>query len=65
MASRGLCSLGESLGDTELTSEAARLLLFAEEPTEPDLERASIEAARHGHPRDRVKVSPSHQLSRT
>jgi hypothetical protein len=46
MASRGLCSLGESLGDSELTSEAARLL-FAEEPTEPDLRRASIEAARH------------------
>jgi hypothetical protein len=45
MASRGLCSLDESLGDSELTSEAARLL-FAEEPTEPDLQRASIEAAR-------------------
>lgn len=45
MASRGLCSLDENLGDSELMSEAARLL-FAEEPTEPDLERASIEAAR-------------------
>lgn len=36
MASRGLCSLGES----ELMTDAARLL-FGEEPTEPDLQRPS------------------------
>jgi hypothetical protein len=39
MASRGLCSLGES----ELMTDAARLL-FGEEPTEPDLQRASAAA---------------------
>jgi hypothetical protein len=41
MASRGLCSLGEP----DLMTDAARLL-FGEEPTEPDLERATAAPAR-------------------
>ncbi len=41
MASRGLCSLGES----ELMTDASRLV-FGEEPTEPDLEHLSSAPAR-------------------
>lgn len=52
MASRGLCSLGEF----EVMTDAARLL-FGEEPTEPDLERASTA------PRRRQLLAPPWQAS--